>query len=330
MAHSLISSISLAPLDPNLVTAKPISSCNEKVINELGVSGNLIITRKRDGHNMLVSITGRGNGGVRLYTRGILEITDKYPHIVKDVRNCDFPAGTLLSGEIIFEKEGKESRETFQRFASSGVKKALALQEEIGHPKFAIFNVIVFDGDICVYDAFETRMSLVQTILAGHSSEYTSIVEILDMPFTKAKEVVVKNGWEGLVLYDRNAGSEIRLDGNISNTPRPVGCWKWKPVNEDDFVAIGWVPSTSAKHKGAVKDLIIVQYDQNGKEIACGKVGTGLSKAARVKYANDDLYPMVFEVKFERRGEKTNKLISARIVRKRHDKSPKECVFVTG
>jgi hypothetical protein len=55
-----------------------------------------------------------------------------------------------------------------------------------------------------------------------------------------------------------------------------------------------------------------------------GKDGTGLTAEQKREYTNDSLYPMVFEVKFERRTL-NNRLIGAHILRRRFDKDPREC-----
>jgi ATP-dependent DNA ligase len=129
-----------------------------------------------------------------------------------------------------------------------------------------------------------------------------------------------------LVLYDAHAGSEYRLDGKTELPPRPDGCWKWKDYAEGDFVATGWVPSTSNRFKGLVKDLLIAQYHPvSGDLVPWGKVGVGLTSSERLQYTDNSLYPMVFEVKFETRT-KNNRLIAARILRRRFDKLPRECV----
>ena len=75
-----------------------------------------------------------------------------------------------------------------------------------------------------------------------------------------------------------------------------------------------------------MKDLTIAQYDRKrGELVDWGRIGVGLSKQDRIDYMNDALYPMVFEIKFERTTT-NNRLIHGRIMRRRLDKAPRECI----
>jgi len=254
-------------------------------------------------------------------------VTDKFPHLVKEIALCSFPPGTLVVGEILIEQDGIDFRDTFGSIASSGIENALRLQKELGLARFVLFDLVVFGGTLLVDEPYTTRLTALQAALVYHPLEFLSVIEVLDLSFAEAKNRSIKSGWEGLVLYDADAASEIRMDGNFNNTPRPAGSWKWKPIQEDDFVITGWTKSKKGRNKGFVKDFLIAQYHPiTGELVDCGKVGTGLTLAARQKYADDALYPMVFEIRFERRTSK-NKLDQGCILRQRSDKEPKECIL---
>ncbi|MEK7802183.1 MAG: hypothetical protein AAB276_06995, partial [Pseudomonadota bacterium] len=138
-------------------------------------------------------------------------------------------------------------------------------------------------------------------------------------------------------IYDTNGKSAYRLDGNDDNPPRPVGCWKRKPIREEDFIAYGWVRGTKGKrHENRMGKLLLAQVDKKtGEQIVCGEVGIGFSDKQRDEYANDKLYPCVAEVHYERRfpprkiskGRVQCALCNPRFGRLRDDKKPNGCIL---
>jgi ATP-dependent DNA ligase len=252
-------------------------------------------------------------------------MTEKFPSIVEALRSCDIPRDTLIASELFVNINGVDDLGGFGSIARSHKDKAVALQA--GTPvQLAAFNILVHKGKSVIEYPYQDRLDMLQELFAKNAVPSVGVVDVLGMNFDTAREQVVANKWEGLVLYSKKAGSLFNTDGKRENVPRPSGCWKWKQYNEGDFVATGWVPSTSKKFSGQVKDLLIAQYDPVTKQlVSWGKVGVGLSTAERKEFTNNSLYPMVFEVKFERRTPNT-RLISARILRRRFDKEPIECI----
>lgn len=317
---------SLNPLEKNFVGAKPIERADEQVLSELESRGQLIIERKRNGNAAHIPITGERSHAIGLYSRSILELTHHFPSIVEELRSMNLPPDTLLSGELLTQEDGVDAPDAFGRYARSKPERAVSLQAKQSPIQLSLFNVVVHKGKSVVHLPYENRLDILRTLLQRHAPQQVSVVEVLTESLAVARTRSILERWEGLVLYDARAGSAYRLDGRHDLVPRPDGCWKWKEYQEGDFVATGWVPSTAASHLGLVKDLLIAQYDPISRELVhCGKVGIGITKSERREYTNAALYPMVFEIMFERRT-KNNRLIQARIMRRRHDKSPKECI----
>ena len=316
----------LHPLDENFVGPKPIEVAPVEAIQALEAAGHLIIERKRNGHGGLVSATGLRKRHIELYSRGAHALTEKFPALVEELREISIPRDTLLAGEMVVTVDGGiDAPSTFGRFASAKPKRAIELQAQYASVQLALFNVIVHKGKSVIGLPYADRLDIIRELTARHRPVNVDVVAVLNKTFAQAKNFADELKWEGLVLYDKRAGSTFRLDGRSDQPPRPDGCWKWKPYLEGDFVATGWIPSTSAKFKGLVKDLLIAQHDLVTHElVSWGKVGIGLSAAERREFADDSLYPMVFEVEFERRTPK-KRLISAKILRRRTDKTPGEC-----
>ncbi|MBI2030738.1 hypothetical protein HYT05_03880 [Candidatus Kaiserbacteria bacterium] len=316
--------LSLHPLDPSFVGPKPIEEAPDSVFHQLEADGDLIIERKRNGHASYITATGQGRQEIGIYSRGIHVLTDKFPALVDELRSLNIPSDTLLAGELLVEVDGVDDLGAFGSIAQSKPARAIELQSKRS-VILALYNVFVMKGRGVIQLPYQDRLDMVREIVAKRATNAVRVVEVLDSPFDTARVRVKQEKWEGLVLYDKRAGSAYRLNDRPDLPLRPHGCWKWKPYHEGDFVATGWVPSTSNRFKGLVRDLLISQYDPvSRKLVSWGKVGVGLSAAQRKEYADDTLYPMVFEVQFERRTP-NNRLISAHILRRRTDKAAGEC-----
>lgn len=317
--------LQLNPLQPNLVIAKPIEEAPAATIADLEAKGTLVIERKRNGHATLAAITRCSDQPVGMYSRGIRPLTKNFPHHVESLRAMDIPPDTLLQGENTLSESGVERPGAITRFAGSLSGRAIALQDEIGVPTFSLFNVLVYKGRPVVHLPYRDRLDIVRELCARRPQPFVDLVEVLDCSSLEAKAQSLRENWEGLVFYDANAPTEFSLTGKSDQPPRPYGCWKWKDYLEGDFVATGWKPSSSKKFNGLVRDLLIAQRDPHtGELVHWGKVGVGLSAKERALYADNSLYPMVFEIKFESRTQ-NKRLLSARILRRRSDKAPHEC-----
>lgn len=315
----------LHPLHRNFVGPKPIDEVPRERIQELETANKLVIERKRNGHGGLVAVTGFRHQYIELYSRGVHELTGKFPDLVDELRGMNIPPNTLLAGEMVLSVNGVDDPDAFNRLAKSSPANAIRKQKDGDPVRLALFNVIVHKGKSVIKLPYGDRLDIIRELADKYRVKNVNMVQVVAQSFAQAQVTVKERGWEGLVLYDRGAGSGYRLDGRTDEPPRPDGCWRWKPYKESDFVATGWVPSDSKKFKGLVKDLLIAQRDPVTKQlVSWGKVGLGLSAAERREFADDSLYPMVFEVEFLRRTP-NNRLISASVLRQRGDKTPEEC-----
>lgn len=316
---------SLHPLHKNFVGPKPIDEAPESSILELESEGNLIQERKRNGHGALIPVTGYHYHDVQLYSRGVHELTKKFPQIMDEVRGLNVPAKTLLAGELVLSVRGIDDPDAFNRLAKSSPANAVQKQKILGPVHLALFNVFVHKGKSVIKLPYQDRLDIIRELVDKHRTTNVSVVQVVTQSVIQAKAMVNELEWEGLVYYDKRAGSEYRLNGRTDDPPRPRGCWRWKPYKEGDFVATGWVPSDSKKFKNLVKDLLIAQRDPITKQlVSWGKVGVGLSAKQKREFADDTRYPTVFEVKFLRRTP-NNRLISASVLRHRTDKEPEDC-----
>jgi ATP-dependent DNA ligase len=304
-------------LPQGFVLSKPITQDNykEEDIEALEKQGRLIITRKRDGWKLFAATDKAGK--VRLYTDGMNEVDERLDHIKEEVAAMGWPPCSLLVGEVLFDRDDNDDLGGVQSVMGASTEKALAFQKANGKLRYMLFGILFFEGKRCegLYSEYLDMM--------GRKGRYVFAVEDLSYgsrcTFEQAKALVRERGWEGLVLYDEEFVPEIRLDGK--SPKRTKGCWKWKPIIEDDFIVREKIMRPDGK---LLKELVLLQIDPStGSEFYCGKLGT-FSNAMRAELTAARL-PLVVQAEFEARYPKTGKIRNARFVRIRADKKAQDC-----
>lgn len=305
-------------LSKGFVLSKPVKQENykESVIQELEAQKRLIITRKRDGWKLFAA-TDRA-GKVRLYTDGMNEVDGRLTHLREALASLALPPCTLLVGEVLADRGGDDELGGVQSVMSASLEKALAYQKANGHLRYMLFDVVYLNG-LTVGSRFAERLAMLDELLAGRT-ESVFRVPVLTVSLAKAKQIVRSKGWEGLVLYDSGFVPVVRLDGKSPKRPR--GCYKWKPISEDDFIVCEKIFRPDGQ---VLRELVLLQIDpQTGREFECGKLGS-FTDAKRVELAAAPV-PFVVQVGFEARYPKSGKIRNARFVRVRTDKKPADCL----
>jgi ATP-dependent DNA ligase len=319
---------SLDPLDPCFIAPKPKNSVPESTVLKLQDEGRLVQTRKRDGYFTHAVFTKRGT---RLYTRGHADVTDRYPSIAGEISELGLPVNTVLSGELLVDQGGFDNFSLLSEVTKSDLETSLGLQN--AYPmRYMIFNVPVLRGRDITNVINRRRFDYIQELFLKRETKFTHLQPLIELTgeFQINKELVRKQRWEGMVVYDTLAGTRFELHGKLATPPRPVGAWKWKPLKEDDFIAYDFVLATKGKNEGRVKDFKLAQVNrQTGAPVDCGKLSLGLSFDQRLQFTDKSLYPLVLEVAFESRFYPQGTLKNGRIRRIRDDKSPEECLFPT-
>ncbi|TSC89635.1 MAG: hypothetical protein G01um10143_125 [Parcubacteria group bacterium Gr01-1014_3] len=319
----------LDPLPKDFVLYKPLQQdrFDEKVIYELEKAGRLIITRKRDGWKMFAV---KADGKIKLYTDGMNEIDDRLGHIKNALGKMKIPDGSILVGEAIADKNNSDQFKKVGQVMQSSVQKAIDLQKENDTKdlfrnntknllRFMVFDVVCWGGKAMLQMKYQDRFKRISQLCAS-GGEFVSPLTWLLVSFDEAKRMVKRNHWEGLVLYDKEFLGSYRLDGK--NPARPKGCYKWKPLYEDDFIIRKWLPKDD--NPKILKEVVLLQiHPKTGKEFECGKLGSFDAKMR--EQLRTAKYPLVMEVMYEARYE-SGKLRNARFMRLRPDKKLKDCV----
>ncbi|MEY4722531.1 MAG: dependent ligase domain [Candidatus Parcubacteria bacterium] len=306
-------------LQKGFVLGKPITQENydPSVIEALEKQGRLIKTRKRDGYKMFAAFDRKGV--VRLYTDGINEIDDKLLHLKKELKKLGLK-NALLVGEAVIDEDDSDDFTKVASVMKSGLEKAITAQRTYGFIRYMVFNILFLDGKPCNVPYYEILLRI-NVMLLTNGVAHTFPVPVLDCTLAEAQATVREKKWEGLVLYDNDFLITFRTDGK--SPQRPKGCYKWKPIFEDDFIVRERVMRDGNEE---VKELVLLQRDpETGKEFRCGRLGS-FTREMRRTLADEAQYPIVVQAAFEDRFEKTGKIRNARFMRLRPDKKIEDCI----
>jgi bifunctional non-homologous end joining protein LigD len=206
---------------------------------------------KYDGYRALLSI---GAGGAKVYTRTGLDWTDRFPGIAEAAGSLSGPA--LIDGEIVAFKDGKPDFSSLQEALSMGGE---------GLTMFA-FDLLEADGEDLAKQPQLARKERLRALLGGADPRILYSEHVLGAG-EKLFETMCREGYEGVVSK--------RADAPYRGT-RTKAWLKTKCIRRQEFVILGWSPST-AKGRG-FRSLLLGLNGPDGLVYA-GKVGTGFSTA---------------------------------------------------
>ena len=274
----------MKPIDSRKLTKKGLGIFNETV-----EGGDALYTAKRDGFMHPILITPRRE--VKIYTRRMDRCETKYPHLVDALSSSSIPGGTILLTELVVVTDGLDDRLALQAISNSKPERARALQTGPGKKANAVvLSVAFWDGkDLISTNNFGelTEFTMEQFDPSHSNIPYFDCLQPLFMTFEKAQAHCIEVGLEGMVVYDGARSPRDRGYNYRGKPERPVGCWKWKPVVEDDFVLVfdpdqrhgfskgkggEWGTGNRKKLPGSVA---LYQYTADGVLVYRSKCGSG-------------------------------------------------------
>nr|WP_294809458.1 DNA ligase D [uncultured Sphingomonas sp.] len=205
---------------------------------------------KYDGYRALIAT---GAKGPKIYTRTGLDWTDKFPGIAEAAKGLSAPA--LIDGEIVAYKNGKPDFSTLQEAIANG-------GEDL---TFFAFDLLADREDTTKLPQL-ARKERLRALLEG-ADERILFSEHIVGAGEKLFETMCREGYEGIVSK--------RADAPYRGT-RTKAWLKVKCIHRQEFVIIGWTPS-SAKGRG-FRSLLLALNGPDGLVYA-GKVGTGFNQA---------------------------------------------------
>jgi len=222
------------------------------LVDHVPTGGDWIHEIKFDGYRALVAVAGEK---VRIHTRSGLDWTDRFAPVAQAVAALDLPPA-LIDGEIVtLDAHGNPSFSALQK----------AIKGEGGRFDLFAFDLLSLDGkDLTRLGTVERKARLAAIIPDGDR-----VVHVADHIAGSGEPLfaaMCKAGQEGII--SKRADAPYRA-GRTTN-------WlKVKCTRRQEFVIIGWIPSSSAGRR--FRSLLLAQY-RDGKLVYAGKVGTGFSE----------------------------------------------------
>ena len=332
----------------NLAFSKPNNAIKEEKILKLDAARALLYTRKVNGMCVIAQI--RDDGNVQLYTRRMDLVTAKFPHLCMALRMLKVPTRSVLLFETYLgEGNSKKDFKLIQRVMNADDDKALLRQQEDGWAKFYLFRVPIlngehleskYDNEACLLTIENAFTNIFMDYTSPVAGKFLSCIQAMDMTYATAIGMIEDLGWEGFVVYIKNATIGKQSYRFTGKPDRPPSCFKLKLAQEDDFIAY-FSPGESTKEtpQGAwgtgknmskVGTLSLYQLDESGNEVYISEVGTGLTDLNREEMLTWK-WPKCVHIEFEERfyikeGEDTNALQLPRFKGLREDKSVDECI----
>ena len=288
------------PFPKEMCFYKPKSSIEDDKLTKLENKGKAIYSVKRDG---LMNIIRSSDLGIEIYSRRMDNVSDKFPHLISAFKSL--PKKTILLGEVIFDKAGKDDFKTCCSICRSDADEAIRKQEELGKVKYYAFDIAFHEGkNLLTTITFKARREIMLRLIKKINSEYVVASEVIEKNHYDAlEEVATKRGLEGLVIWDADGIMAENEAFSMAGKPRrPNMLWKLKKKMETDVI-VKWAPNDigdygNGKLKGLFGNGFMYQL-HDGKEVFLGKIGGGLSEKQREFYTDTKLFPRCWCIEFD-------------------------------
>ena len=226
---------------------------------------------KWDGIRALAYVDG---GRVRLISRTGEDVTARYPEIHAMGRAVG-SSEVILDGEVVaLDENGRPSFEEIQQRMGLTSESEIRRKMKTVPITYMIFDLLWQDGHSVIEQAYtERRRRLAKLKLAGASWQTP--------PFEKG-------GGQAMLQASAQAGLEGVVAKKLESKYEPgrrSGAWlKAKNRNRQELVIGGWLEG-EGKRRGYPGALLVGYYDDTGKLVYAGKVGTGFTDTMLEKLA---------------------------------------------
>nr|MBA3809947.1 DNA ligase [Solirubrobacterales bacterium] len=204
-------------------------------------------------------------GELRLESRNLNDITDKYPELARIDRALG-SRSAVLDGEIVaFDADGRPSFSALQQRMQLTTREQARRQMKARPVTYVIFDLLWLDGHSLMERHYSERRELLAALgLAGESWQTPEYIR-----------------GEGAALL--KATAEQRLEGvlakRLDSTYRPglrSPSWiKVKTLARQELVIGGWVPG-QGKRRARIGALLLGVHDRPGGTLLyAGRVGSG-------------------------------------------------------
>ncbi|MGC2493646.1 ATP-dependent DNA ligase [Candidatus Binatus sp.] len=263
VSDSSPSTRAVKPLKPML--AFPVDDIAEAFAT---LGPELSFEHKLDGARVQIHHAGNENGGVRIFSRRLNEITESIPDVVEVVNRIGV-RHAILDGEVIgVDASGRPAafQDLMRRFGRTREVEKARVEQPL---KLYVFDVLALDGELTIDRPWAERISMLEEL---QSSAGLEIVERIIKPNLADAEKfyaeAVAAGYEGVMAKS--------LSSAYTPGARGRGWLKIKHTRTLDLVIVAAEWGYGRRH-GWLSNYHLAARDQSGGFAMLGKTFKGLS-----------------------------------------------------
>jgi DNA ligase 1 len=216
----------------------------------------------------------KAKGDVRLFTRRLEDVTNQFPDIMAEVKQCIGGKDFIIDGEVIGidSKTGKWL--PFQRI-SQRIKRKYDIRDAIARTPVIVnlFDIMEYDGEDCLKMPFRERRALLEKI-TKESKRLMLARQLVSSDIAEAKEFydnALALGNEGVMVKS--------LDAPYKPGSRVGSGVKIKPTMDTlDLVIIGAEWGEGKRSRWLSSFIVACRDDQSDRLLEIGRVSTGLKE----------------------------------------------------
>ncbi|MFT4311063.1 MAG: ATP-dependent DNA ligase [Candidatus Woesearchaeota archaeon] len=273
-----LTKVEMIPGNPlKVMLAQKVSSAKEAFET---VGKPLAIEYKYDGFRTQVHKKGEE---IRIFTRRLEEVTERFPEVVKAVKE-NVKGDVILDGEAVGYDKSTGKYTTFQHI-SQRIKRKYDIEELAKKlpVELNVFDLLYFEGDY-LNESFKKRREKLEEIITQKPKEIilsnlkiTSLEEEVDEFLAKA----LNEGKEGLMIKN--------LKGIYKPGSRVGYMLKYKKSLDPLDLVVVKAEWGQGKRSGWLTSFTLACQDFEGELLEIGKVGTGLKEKTELGVSFEEL-----------------------------------------
>jgi bifunctional non-homologous end joining protein LigD len=206
---------------------------------------------KYDGFRAVIGIVG---SDVTMWSRNQIDLSDRFPKSFAALKKVK-AANVVLDGEVVVLDD-------------QGAPRFQLLQTNLGREQLIIFDILWLDGEDLRRRTYVDRRKILEKFLKKAPAGIT-VAQQLGMTGEEALKHAAAGGWEGIIA---------KRNSSVYETRRSKEWLKLKTQQQQEFVIIGWQPSTNSAFDIGSLHLAVNEGDTLRY---AGKVGTGFNAKMR-------------------------------------------------
>lgn len=215
------------------------------------VSDAWVYEMKYDGFRAVIGIVGND---ITMWSRNQIDLSGRFPKSFEALKK-------IKAGEVVLDAEVVVLDE-------QGAPRFQLMQTNVGRERLVIFDILWFEGEDLRRKTYVERRAILEKFLKKAPAGVT-VAQQLEMSGADALAHAAKGGWEGVIAKRKTSVYENR---------RSKEWLKLKTLQQQEFVIIGWQPSTVTDSD--IGSLHLAVHEGDALRYA-GKVGTGFNAKMR-------------------------------------------------